>query len=208
MYKDIRYKIRDFLLNRKYRKKLKNHDFSIICSDCTAGCICKDLKMRMNSPTRNFYFNADDYIKFCQNIDYYLELVPEEYTGNYEEDGREYLMAELGDLKLFLVHYDSVSQFKEEWNRRKKRINKENIYFLMNDRNFCTEKHIKAFDELPYKNKICFTHIEYPQYKSTYYIEGSESDSYLKPVTNYVHEWWIKRYYDDFDFVNWINNGI
>lgn len=78
---------------------------------------------------------------------------------------------------------------------------------VTNDRNYCTEEDIKAFDELPYDNKVCFTHIRYPQYKSTYYISGSEKDDYLKSVMDYVHQWWIKRYYDQFDFVTWLNNG-
>lgn len=77
----------------------------------------------------------------------------------------------------------------------------------MNDRNFCTEEHIAAFDALPYPNKICFTHVEYPQYKSTFYITGSEDAEYLDSVMNYVHQWWIKRYYDQFDFVKWLNEG-
>ena len=116
-------------------------------------------------------------------------------------------MASLGDLKLFLVHYSSIEQFQEEWERRRKRINKDNLFFIMNDRNCCTESDIAAFDALPYDNKVCFTHKEYPQYKSTFYIRGSENDDYLKDVTKYIHPWWIKRYYDQFDFVTWLNCG-
>lgn len=116
-------------------------------------------------------------------------------------------MASLGDLKLFLVHYSSVEQFQEEWERRRKRINKDNLFFIMNDRNYCTESDIAAFDALPYDNKVCFTHKEYPQYNSTFYIHGSENDDYLKDVTRYIYPWWIKRYYDQFDFVTWLNCG-
>lgn len=207
IYKSIRFWIRDVLYNRKLRIKLSNHDFSLITSDCTGGCIAKDLKVRMNSPTRNFYFNADDYIKFCKNIDHYLSLQPEPYSGNYSAGGAEYLMASLGDLKMFLVHYSSVEQCREEWKRRRERVNRENMFFVMNDRNYCTEEEIKAFDELPYNNKVCFTHKKYPQYKSTYYIHGSEDEKYLKSMMDYVHQWWIKRYYDQFDFVDWLNQG-
>ena len=99
--------------------------------------------VRMNSPTRNFYFNADDYIKFCKNLDYYLALQPEPYVGKYSGGGSEYLMAALGDLKLFLVHYSSVDQCREEWIRRRERVNMNNMFFIMNDRNFCTEEDIK-----------------------------------------------------------------
>ena len=70
-----------------------------------------------------------------------------------------------------------------------------------------TTPYDKAFDELPYNNKVCFTHKKYPQYKSTYYIHGSEDEKYLKSMMDYVHQWWIKRYYDQFDFVDWLNQG-
>lgn len=204
LIKNIRYFIRDKIINRRYRKELKNFKFSLITNDCIGGCICKDLHQRMNSPTRNLYFNADDYIKFCTDFDYYINLVPEEYHGDSES---EYLVASLGDLKLFLVHYDSIEEARKAWIRRRKRINKNNLFFIMSDRNFCTEKEIRAFDELPYKNKVCFTHIPYPQYKSTYYIKGSEDRECLKPMTDYIYPFWIKRYYDEFDFVKWINDG-
>ena len=158
----------------------------------------------MNSPTRNFYFNADDYIKFCQNLKYYLSL---SLTDDMENGMHPYLTAMCGDLRLFLVHYDSVQQAKEAWERRKGRVNFDNIFFLMNDRNGCTEKDIKAFDQLPYKNKVCFTHVKYPQYKSTYYIPGSDNLDCVKSMMNYVYQWWVKRYYDNFDFVSWLNNA-
>lgn len=203
--KELRFSLRDRIVDRAYRKRLKNTNFTIISNDCTAGCMCKDLKVRMNSPTRNFYFNADDYIKFCQNLEYYLSLLPEIYQGGYNGYGKEFLMASLGDLKLFLVHYHSVEQCAEEWERRRERVNRDNLIFLMNDRNFCTEEHIKAFDELPFEHKVCLTHIRYPQYKSALYIPGSENDSCLKPLMDYVHPWYVERYYDRFDFVAWLN---
>lgn len=207
IYKELRFSVRDLLYNRKRRNRLSNKEFSLITSDCVGGCIAKDLKTRMNSPTRNFYFNADDYIKFCQNLDYYLTLEPKPYDGNYEGVGAEYLMASLGDLKMFLVHYTSVEECRKEWIRRRARVNKQNMFFMMNDRNYCTERELKAFDELPYKNKVCFTHRKYPQYAATFYIPGSDNDKYIKGVTRYIHQWWIKRYYDYFDFVSWLNNG-
>lgn len=159
----------------------------------------------MNSPTRNFYFNASDFIKFCKRMDYYVSLEPERFSGFYRGIGDQVLKASLGDLILFLVHYDSVEQAREEWIRRRVRINKENLFIMMNDRNLCTEEEIREFDNLPFKNKVCFTHIPYPQYSSTFYIHGSENDQFLKPLTNYVPKFGIRRYYDQFDYVSWLN---
>lgn len=74
--------MRDLLHNSSSRIRLKNKNFSLISNDCVGGCVAKDLRVKMNSPTRNFYFNADDFIKFCKNLDYYLGLQPELYTGH------------------------------------------------------------------------------------------------------------------------------
>ncbi len=206
--RDIQFFFRDITINKKNRNRLKNYDFSIISNDCLAGVISKDLRIQMKSPTRNFYFNAKDYVKFCKNLDYYLKLVPKEYTGDYTGYGSQFLMASLGDLTLFLVHYKSVEQARLEWERRRKRVNKNNLFFIMNDRNFCTEEDIKEFDQLPYENKICFTHIPYPQYNSTYYIRGSEKETCLKPLMDFTPNLGIKRYYDRFDFVAWFNHEL
>ncbi len=202
--KEIRFKIRDSLHNRISRKKLKNHDFSVISSDCIGGVLCKDLKIRMNSPTRNLFFCAKDFIKFCKNIEYYSKLPLKKDTENTDSI---YLTAMCGDIRLFLVHYNSFEQAFEEWEKRKKRINFDNIFFIMTDRNSCNEEYIKEFDKLPYKNKVCFTHIPYPEYKSTFYIPGSEKKQYVETMTKYIRQIGIKRYYDYFDFVSWLNNG-
>lgn len=36
-YKNVRYKVRDIVINSQYRKRLTNHDFSIISCDCLGG---------------------------------------------------------------------------------------------------------------------------------------------------------------------------
>ena len=184
-----------------------NNEFSIISSDCTGGCICKDLKVQMKSPTRNFYFNSNDYIKFCKNLKYYLSLSLSRDKDNNNHELSSYLTAMCGDVRLFLVHYESYEQAAEEWERRKGRVNFGNLFFIMNDRNNCTEEDLDEFEKLPYKNKICFTHIPYPDRKYTYYLPGSEKKTCVESVMKYIHPWWVKRYYDIFDYVEFLNNG-
>ena len=198
-YNEVRYLIRDLLWNRGRRKELENHEFSIISSDCSAGCVCYDLKEQMRSPTKDLGFHADDYIRFCRNLDYYLSQPLKEDQNPPET---EYLTATCGDVRLILAHYDSFQQASEAWERRKRRVNFENLFFLMNDRGYCAEEHIAAFDALPYANKVFFTHKEYPQYKSAFYLTGSEC------IMDFAHPWSIRRYYDQFDFVKWLNDGV
>ncbi len=66
---------------------------------------------------------------------------------------------------------------------------------------------IQRFDRLPYENKVIFTHIEYPEFSSAYYIEGFEERDEIGVLTNYKEQFWKRRYLDDFDYVNFLNSG-
>ena len=159
----------------------------------------------MNSPTRNFYFEAEDFIKFCSNLPYYLTLTITEDLSVPPQRG---LTGKLEDIRLFLLHYHSLQQAQEEWERRKSRVNFDNIFLVMNDRNNCTEEHIKAFNALPYPHKICFTHVAYPRYGSTYVIPGSEKQKQVPVLVDYVSPFSLKKHYDAFDFVAWLNSSL
>ncbi len=205
IYNKFRFFVRDLTINSKYRKRIKNIDFSIISSDCVGGVICKDLRCRFNSPTINFYFSAGDYIKFISNLKQYIEYgvlrdvtQPGEYVKVAIEIENEQIIAHC-------IHYKTAEEFIEKWNSRKVRVNYDNCFFIMTDRNDFTEEHLRMFDALPYKNKVCFVHKEYPDYLSAFYIKGSEQNGMVKGMTEYKSIFTIKRRYDDFDFVSWLN---
>ena len=205
-FRKIRFFIRDRIINSRNRKQLKNYHFSIISNDCLGGVICKDLKCRFNSPTVNFYFSAEDYIKFISNLREYIEKGQLKDVTNPGEYVKVLIEIPGEQITAHCIHYKTAEDFIEKWNSRKTRINYENCFFIMNDRNGCEEVHLKKFDSLPYKNKVCFVHKEYPEYSSTFYIKGAEKDSCVKGMTDYKHKFGIKKRYDDFDFVTWLNS--
>lgn len=99
------------------------------------------------------FFSAQDYIKFVTNMDYYLNIPMAEIA----QTEFPYPCARLDDIVLHLVHYKTVEEAQKSWDRRKKRINLDNIFYIMNDRNGCTDAEMDTFLELPY-NKIFFSH--------------------------------------------------
>ena len=105
-----------------YRHKLKNENFTIISNNCIAGVLYKDLNKKFNSPTINLYFSHNDYIKYCQNLNYYINKELEEQKSNYL-----YPVGKLGDISVHFMHYDSFKEAKENWDKRCKRINMKNI---------------------------------------------------------------------------------
>ena len=200
--KGIRYSIRDHTHNRQFRDRVKARDFTIISADCIGGVIYHELHQRIDTPTVNLFFSAHDFVKFCKNLEFYVhcEILP-------CNTGGEYIQGMLGDIILNLVHYNSVEQANQKWQERKERIHYDNLFLIMSDRNGCTEKEIAAFDALPFENKVIFTHKPYPQYKSSYYLPGSEKNEFVKTTTDYVYPLWIRRRYDAFDFAEWLNSG-
>ena len=204
----LQFAVRDRFINRAYRKKLKNSNFSIISSDCIGGLICKDLRQRFNSPTINFFFEAEDYIKFAARLKEYVE---NGILKDITSDGEYVKVAIMIDDEQVLahcIHYKTAKDFIDKWECRKKRINYNNCFFMMNDRNGFTEEHLRKFDALPYANKVCFVHKKHEDSSSAFYIKGSENDNYVKPMTDYKHGLGIKRRYDDFKFVDWLNSVI
>ena len=55
-------------------------------------------------------------------------------------------------------------------------------FIMMTDRDGVTEKDIQLFDQLPFKNKVIFTHKPYPAFKSAYYIKGFEKQNQVGDI--------------------------
>ena len=87
----------------------------------------------------------------------------------------------------------------------KKRIDWDNIYYIMNDRNGCTDKDIEEYNQLPYKNKVLFTHLPKKKMESCFYIKGFEKDKSVGTITAFETCHPFRRRMDRFDWVKWIN---
>ena len=159
------------IINHANRLRLKNKTFSRFASNCNGGCICHDLGLQFRSPFVNLYLNAEDYIKFLENPKEYLDT-PLEFL---RDSGKTYPVGILKDITLHFVHYDSPKEAYDAWQRRKERIDWENLFVLMTDKDGCTEELLKQFDALHYRNKAVFTHVPMPHIRSAVYIPGFEN---------------------------------
>lgn len=192
-----------YIHNRMCRLKLKNKNFSIIASNCNGGVILSDLGIKFNTPTINLFFYPEDFLKFLSDIKGNLqyELV-EEKNNNFN-----YPIGNLNGIKIHFMHYTSFIEAKNKWNERKQRINYDNLFIMFTDRDGCTYEQIERFDRLPYKNKVIFTHKQYSEIKSSYYIEGYEKEDSVGILSQYIGNS-CKRYLHKFNFVKWLNEGI
>ena len=125
-----------------------------------------------------------DFIKFLENYEYYfsLELKPIEDVQKQVNGEWGFYDCTLGDIKILFRHYRNVNDAIAKWNRRKKRIVKDNIIvkFTCYDDDVDTDL-LDRFIKLPYK-KILFLSDEglVKKYESScrvVYIPKDKTDS-------------------------------
>lgn len=183
------------------KRKLKNKSATIIASNCNGEYIYYDMGIRFQSPTINLSFEMNDFVKMCENLQWYMQ----QPIQPYDDDRFEYPTGLLGDIEIRFNHYDTFEEAVEKWEERKKRINWDNIYIFAIDGDDCTYESLKKFDKLPFDNKVVFTHVPYPELKSSYYIKGFEKEKGVGVLLYFKEQFLIRRYLDDFDYISFLN---
>lgn len=184
------------------RKRLKNFNPTIISSNCNGGIIYHDLGLTFNSPTINLSMDTDDFIRLVSNLKYYLE----QEIYEIKDENYDFPCGMLEDIKIRFNHYKTFEEAVDKWNERKKRINWDNIFIMAIDGDNATYDSLKNFEELPYQNKVIFTHKKYPEFKSSYYISGFEDKDGVGVLIYFKKKFFIRRYLDEFDYVSFFNN--
>lgn len=199
----LRDKIRDLewaAYKQKRVKKLKNNDFSIISSNCIGMFMYKDMGLKYLSPTINLSIPMNDFVKMAGNLRWYME---QKITK--AETKEDYPVGFLGDVEIRFIHYSTFEEAVWKWEERKKRINWDNLFIAGAERDGCTYGTIRCFQQLPYKNKVIFTHVRYPEFPSAYYIKGFEEEKEVGVITFFKEQFLKRRYLDDFDYVKFLN---
>lgn len=185
----------------KQVKELTNHCFSIISSNCNGGVITSELREQFRTPTINLFMSPADYLKFAENLEYYLSLDVVEKTNSF----KRFPVGTIGDVTLYFMHYHSFDEAREKWNERKKRVNYDNLFFMMAEKDGCTAEMVRQFDSLSYKNKVIFTANEYPNCASAVCVAPDAKNGEAPIMTDYVSL--THRIYDKyFDYVGWLNS--
>ncbi len=169
---------------------------SIISSNCFAGRIMQDLRMQYNSPTLGLYIWAPDYIEFLSNLRYYLTEAKIQFVKHSKYplgDKRRkkwrhwYPIGWLdGKVEIHFLHYYTEEEAAEKWYRRASRVNWDNMLIVGMEQNLCTIDEIKAFDNLPFINKIFFSSKDLPELKSNCYIQEFKTDEEVGDPYHYA----------------------
>lgn len=192
---------------KKARNGIRNKDFSIISNNCWGGSIYEDLGLNYTTPTIGLFFFAPCYIKFASDLKKYISS-PLQFTekskyekGNHMQGVHSYPIGILdNDIEIHFLHYKTKEEALEKWNRRKERINFDNLYLSFTDNEVCTTDEIKTFDNLPYK-KVFFSAKPIDGVQSLVFIKSFKG---MQGVGNMYDNRWHHRKY--FDVVKWLNN--
>ena len=195
-----------YFLNRK-RRELKNKDFSLISNNCIAGIIYHDLNLKFLTPTINLWIPSEYYIIFLLNLKEAIsaEIYEECNTDKPYPVGYITLQSQ-EKIQIHFMHYKSFKEAKTKWDERKRRINWNNLFILFEVGKSTIPQIIDEFLNLPYKHKIAITD---KSYSDSLEIKSLElyDDEYIngKILLYKPYPYDYKRYLDDFDYVQWLN---
>ena len=168
--------------------------------------VSHEFGLRFNSPTINLWFKPDEFISFLSHLEHYL------YDCEIQMDEEDsikcgYPVGMIDDIHIYFTHYESFELAKKKWNERLKRLNLNNLYIIMVQKDGCMEQDIESFDQLNFNHKVIFTAKKYSQYSSAYYIPRSEEYEYNeRNLCEYQSKYTGKRWLDEFDWISFLNN--
>ena len=201
----IRTKLRELARRRfdsQNRKRLLNQDPSILSNNCVGGVISHNLGLRFNSPTVNLYIPAEDFIKFLENLDFYLK---QDLIEKHRPD-ISYPVGVLQDIEIHFVHYESFDAAKAKWLERCRRLNMDNLYVILVCRDGYTMEMISRFDRLSYAHKVALVPFPMPEISCAVYIESFPKDGQeVGNILTWTSKLSAKRYVDLWDYVSFLN---
>lgn len=195
-----------------WRVKNKEKRITIISQNCIGGVIYSDLGLPFQSPTINMFIEDENFLKLTENLEYYMSLDPVAITDNYIDpidSSISYPKIGIGDIEICALHYKDCNEAIEAWQRRKKRINYNNIVIIGNSWNLHNnDLLIERLSKGTFKTVI-FCKDTKP-YDGCIKLPGSfwveDNRGIVRPnLTDFIPNS-PKRYFESFfDFIKWIN---
>lgn len=162
---------------------LKDSNVSIISNNCWGGIICQTLGIECRSPVKNLSIEDVDYIRLLRDLKHYMSLELKFYQFRFNKNSqKDYPVMMLDDVKVHCNHDTDPHEAVEKWNRRKIKINYDNLFLEMYTESVDT---MNAFLELKgYKRRICFVPFK-TEIKNTYQLAlYPEQDHFWQAVNS------------------------
>ncbi|WP_294904625.1 DUF1919 domain-containing protein [uncultured Eubacterium sp.] len=183
------------------RNRIENKDFTLLASNCMGGLIYHNLGLQFKSPTINLQICSNQFADFILNLDEYLKKDIE-----FIEPDNGVPVGKLGDMTIHFTHYKTNEEALEKWNKRKSRINYDNLYILLNDMDGITEEQIRALGNVKCKNMCIFTAKEYPDLPYTLYLPEFKNQECIGNIMKKSRLTGLRGFESKFDYVSWLNS--
>lgn len=160
--------------NLKNYMRLKESNCSILSNYCLGGSVSDQLGLPFLSPTVSMICLFDDFIYFVNNCKKLLAAdmkVYEEETYIPHTFGAKSFMGKgiiNEEIIWYFKHSDDPAADVEKWNKRRKRVNFDNIAVFMI---LFTREEVELFEKLPVKKKLGLF-FEETEYDDVIYIPG------------------------------------
>lgn len=189
----------------KLRKKLKNKSVTIISNNCIGGILYHDLGLKFNSPTINTLIYGDEFVEFVKNIKDYMncELIYDQTSSQYPIG--VLLPTNKKSIHIHFLHNNTFEEAKTDWDRRKNRVNYNNMFVIYEHFNKFDNSIIEEFDKLNY-HKVVFTHKKFKNIKSAKYISACKKEKGFGTITKFKNKLSGKRNIYTYNIVKQLNN--
>ena len=200
------------LRNQHYRSRIKNKDFTLIAQNCVGGVIYSQLGMEFSSPTINMFIEDENFLKLVQNLEYYMSVEPHPVNDAFQdpvEPSVVYPKIGIDDIELCCLHYKNCADAIAAWNRRRKRVNLNNVFVIGNSWNMHENYDlVRQLSACKYKTVI-FT-MQDTDIPNCIKLMGDfwrlDARGIVRPnITDTVPGSYLKYYEQFFDFVSWLN---
>ncbi len=209
-YAQFRWKFIELHFSCVQRAWLKNKDFSIIGNDCIAGSIYHKFGVQYKSPTIWTYIFPGDYIRLLENLEWYLNQPMEfraksqhvcvltDRTGCVLNRYHNYPIGVLGgNVEIQFTHCKTESEALDQWNKRIKRMNWNNLFIVFNDDSELTEEYFEKFTKLDFEHKLWIS----PKSKRVGFNYTVFVKDYLSGANNFCFRTWEK----NVNLAKWLN---
>lgn len=152
------------------------------------------------SPTVNLWIKQDEFIKMCCNLRHYMEqkLV-------FIDTNMGHPVALCDDIKIYFNHDHNEQEAEQKWERRKKRINYDNLYIIMYVGDGITKEDMQKLESVPCQNKLVLSSEKLPYdlpYVKYFKPNGTDSLS-MRGMDKDLFE--IQSIVKQIDFIEFLN---
>lgn len=188
---------------KKMRRALTNLSPSFLCPNCIGGILFHDLGLRFYSPTVNLMMTQTDFVKFVCNLEHYLQ----QPLVFYQHPEYTCPCAHLDDISIHFTHYATEEEASAKWDERKTRIDRNNLFVFLQERDGLTESDIRSLKNIKARGVVVFTANAYPDIPYALQIPKYAADGEVGNILQQSYLDASREYEKYFNFVKWFNEA-